>query len=134
MAIDVSRRLRVLVADDHPGVVKAISRLLAQDYDVAGSVADGSGLLDAAQRLRPDVIVLDMNLPNIDGLTACRQITQVHPEMKVIMFTALDDPELRRRAVEAGASAFVHKLAVDDGLLSAIKRLDANRGGRNFSA
>ena len=92
-----------------------------------GSVVDGGELLQAAQRLRPDVIVLDVNLPNVDGLKACRQITQAYPEMKVIVFTAVDDPDVRRRAFEAGASAFVHKLALVDDLLSAVERLDADR-------
>jgi DNA-binding NarL/FixJ family response regulator len=128
MEIELPRRLRVLVADDHPGVVRAVSRLLALNYDVAGSVGDGRGLLEAVQHLQPDVIVLDVNLSNIDGLKACRQVTQVNPKTKVIMFTALDDPDLRRRAFEAGASAFVHKLALADELLSAVKRLDTSRG------
>jgi DNA-binding NarL/FixJ family response regulator len=123
MAIEPPRRLRVLVVDDHPAVLRAVSRLLAQDYDVAGTVADGRELLETAQRLQPDLIVLDLSLPNVDGLEACRQITQANPEMKVIVFTALEDPDIRRRAGEAGASAFVHKLALDDDLLSAIKRL-----------
>jgi DNA-binding NarL/FixJ family response regulator len=128
MERDVASRLRVLVADDHPGIVKAVSRLLALSYDVVGSVADGSGLLEAAHQLQPNVIVLDVNLPNVDGLKACRQITQANPEMKVIVFTAVDDPEVRRRAFEAGASAFVHKLALVDNLLSAVQSLDASRG------
>jgi two-component system response regulator FimZ (fimbrial Z protein) len=121
-------RLRVLIVDDHPGLVRAVSRLLASDYDVVGSVADASGLLEVVQRLEPDVIVLDVNLPNGDGLNACRQITQVNPEMKVIVFTAGNEPEIKRRAFEAGASAFVDKLAREGDLLSAIKRLDANQG------
>ena len=121
-------RLRVLIADDHPGVVRAVSRLLAMNYDVVGSVADGSGLLEAAQRLQPDVIVLDMNLPDADGLKACLQITQGNPEMKVIVFTAMDDPDARQRAFEAGASAFVNKLSSVDTLLSAVKSVDDNRG------
>ena len=120
-------RLRVLIADDHPGLVRAVSRLLAMHYDVVGSVAGGSGLLEAAQHLRPDVIVLDVNLPDADGLTACRQITQDNPEMKVIVFTAVDDPEVRQRAFEAGAAAFVNKLGLVDNLLSAVKSLDDNR-------
>jgi DNA-binding NarL/FixJ family response regulator len=122
-------RLRVLVADDHPGVVKAVSRLLALEYDVVGNVADGARLLEAAQRLRPDVVVLDVNLPNVDGLRACRQLTQQYPEVKVILFTAVDDPEVKRRAFEAGAADFVHKLARVDDLLSAVERLDACRSG-----
>ena len=121
-------RLRVLIADDHPGVVRAVSRLLAMNYDVVGSVADGSGLLEAAQRLQPDVIVLDMNLPDADGLKACRQITQGNPEMKVIVFTAMDDPDARQRAFEVGASAFVNKLSSVETLLAAVKSVDDNRG------
>ena len=113
----------MLIADDHPGMVKAVSRLLALDCEVVGSVADGSAVLEAAQRLQPDVIVLDLNLPNVNGLEACRQITQVNPEMKVIVFTAMNDPDVRQRSFEVGASAFVCKGAADDDLLSTIKRL-----------
>ena len=120
-------RLRVLIVDDHPGLVKAVTRLLAFDYDVVGSVPDGGGLLEAAQRLQPDVVVLDMNLPNVKGLNACRQLTQAKPEIKVVIFTAADDPDLRRRAFEAGATAFVNKLALDE-LLSTLERLRANHG------
>lgn len=120
-------RLRVLIVDDHPGLVKAVTRLLAFDYDVVGSVPDGGGLLEAAQRLQPDVVVLDMNLPNVKGLNACRQLTQAKPEIKAVIFTAADDPDLRRRAFEAGATAFVNKLALDE-LLSTLERLRANHG------
>jgi DNA-binding NarL/FixJ family response regulator len=120
-------RLRVLIVDDHPGTLKAVSRLLAVDYDVVGSVADGSSLLQAIQHLQPDVIVLDMNLPDVDGLDVCRQITQEHPEIKVIVFTAMGEPEARQRAFECGASAFVHKLAPPDELLLTVKRLNDNR-------
>ena len=97
------------MAEDWPDMVKAICRVLALDCEVAGIVADGSAVLEAAQRLQPDVIVLDLNLPNVNGLEACRQITQVNPETKVIVFTANDDPDVRQRSFEAGASAFVYK-------------------------
>ena len=122
----VPRRPRVLIADDHPDLVKAICRVLSLDYEVAGIVTDGSAVLEAAQRLKPDVIVLDLNLPNVNGLEACRQITQVNPEAKVIVFTAMDDPNLRQRSLEVGASAFVGKVAGDD-LLATINRLCADR-------
>jgi DNA-binding NarL/FixJ family response regulator len=84
-------------------------------------------LLETAQRLQPDVIVLDLNLPNVHSLEACREITRVHPGTKVIMFTAMDDPNAGQAFIEAGASAFVSKLASGD-LLSTIKRLCADRG------
>src|SRR6476469_286071 len=88
------RRPRVLIADDYPDMVKAVSRLLALDCEVVGSVAEGSALLEAAQRLQPDVIVLDVNLPNIHSLEACREITRANPAMKVIMFTAGEEPNV----------------------------------------
>ena len=86
----MSLRPRVLLADDYPDMVKAVSRLLALDCEIVGSVADGSALLESAQRLQPDVIVLDVNLPNVNSLEACREITRVNPTTKVIMFTAMD--------------------------------------------
>ena len=123
------KRPRVLLAEDHPEVAKAVCRVLALECEVVGSVADGSAVLEAVQRLQPDVIVVDLNLPNVNGLEACRQITQVNPEAKVIVFTAMNDPDIRQRSIEVGASAFVSKMAVDDGdLLSTVKRLCVDRG------
>jgi len=118
----LSTRPRVLFADDYPDIVKAVSRLLALDCDVVGNVEDGRALLETAQRLQPDVIVLDVNLPNISTLDACREITRMNPETKVIMFTAAADPNAGPAFIEAGASAFVSKLTSVD-LLSTIKRL-----------
>jgi len=123
-------RPRVLVADDHADLVKAVCRLLAADCDVVGTVADGSAVLEAAHRLRPDVIVVDLNLPNLNGLEVCRQITQTHPEMKVIVFTAMNDPDVRQRSLEVGAAAFVFKMSGDGELLSTVKRLCADGGDR----
>jgi CheY-like chemotaxis protein len=114
-------RPRVLVADDHPEVAK-VCRVLALDCEVVGSVADGGALLEAVQRLQPDVVVLDVNLPNVHGLEACRQITQAHPDMKVIVFTAMNDPAVRERSLAVGASAFVSKISHGD-LLSAIRQV-----------
>jgi DNA-binding NarL/FixJ family response regulator len=118
-------RLRVLIVDDHPGIVKSVSRLLAGDCDVVGSLTCCSGLIETALHIKADVIVLDVTLPDGDGLEACRQVTQANPAMKVIVFTAADDPGVKRRAFEAGASAFVNKLALDGDLLSAVRRLNA---------
>ena len=115
------RRPRVLLAEDHDEVTKAVRRVLALDCEIVGSVADGSAVLEAAQRLQPDVIVLDLNLPNVHGLEACRQIRQGHPTTKVIVFTAMNDPDLRQQCLEVGASAFLFK--GDGDLVSTIKRL-----------
>lgn len=115
-------RPRVLLADDYPGMVKAVSRLLTLDCDVVGSVADGSALLEAAAQLQPDVIVLDVNLPKIHGLEACRQVLRANPKVKVVVFTAMTDPDIKQQFLDAGASAYVSKTGVED-LLSAIKQL-----------
>ena len=122
----MSTRPRVLIADDYPDIVKAVGRLLALDCEVVGSVADGSTLMEAAQRLQPDVIVLDLHLPNVHALDACRQIAQVNPAIKVIVFTALEDPHVSQAFLAAGAAAFVSKLASLE-LLPAIKRVCADR-------
>ena len=116
----------MLIAEDHPGVAKAVCRVLALDCDVVGTVADGSAVLEAAQRLQPDVIVVDLNLPRVHGLEACRQIKQVKPETKIIVFSAMNEPDVKQRSFEVGASAFVCKGTGD--LLSTIKRLCDDRG------
>lgn len=120
-------RLRVLIVDDHPAMLRAVARLLELQYDVVGSLADATELLERVQQMQPDVIVLDVNLPGVDGLTACRQVTQALPQINVIVFTAVEDPDVRRRAFEAGAAAFVRKLASSDELLAALKSLDGKR-------
>ena len=121
------KRPRVLIADDHPGVAKALCRVLALDCEVVGTVADGSAVLEAVQRLQPDVIVVDVNLPNVDGLEACRQITQLNPKAKVIVFSAMDDPDVTQRSFQVGASAFVFKGTGGGSLLSTVKRLCDDR-------
>ena len=122
--MSVPTRPRVLLAEDHEGVAKALCRVLAMDFDVVGNVPDGSAVLEAAQRLQPDMIVLDLNLPNVNGLEACRRITQVNPQAKIIVFTAMNDPGLRQQCLDVGASAFLFK--GDDDLVSTIKRLCAD--------
>ena len=124
----VPKRPRVLIAEDHPAVAKAVCRVLALECDVVGTVADGSAVFEAAQRLQPDVTVIDLNLPGVNGLEACRQIMQLNPAAKVIVFSAMNDPEIAQRSLQVGASAFVFKGAGDGGLLSTIKRLCDDRG------
>ena len=120
------KRPRVLIAEDHPAMAKAVCRMLSLDCEVVGTIADGSAVLKAAQRFQPDVIVVDLNLPHVHGLEVCRQITQLNQHTKVIVFSAMNDPDIRQRSIEVGASAFVCKGTGD--LLSTIKRLCDDRG------
>ena len=116
-------RPRVLLVDDHPGVVKAIGRALASECDVVGVIADGREVADAAARLQPVVIVMDLNLPDINGLDICRQITATNPQVKVIVITAMTDDAIRGEALAAGASGFFDKSAAADDLVVAIQRI-----------
>jgi DNA-binding NarL/FixJ family response regulator len=115
-------RPRLLLADDHAGVVSALKRLLAPICELVGHVSDGGELLDAVTRLRPDVVVLDLNLPRINGLDACRRIKQAAPTTKVILLTAADDTMVKERALKLGASAFVLKIQMATDLIPAIER------------
>jgi len=121
----LARRPRVLLGEDHSELAKAVGRVLALDCDVVGTIRDGSAVLDAAQRLVPDVIVLDLNLPNVSGLELCRQLRHSGFRNHIIVFTATNDPLIVKKCFDAGASAFVSKVARDgdDDLLSAVKRL-----------
>jgi CheY-like chemotaxis protein len=121
------RRPRVLLADDFADLLTAIGRLLARDCEVVGSVDDGGALLEAVERLQPDLIVLDMNIPTVSGLEACRQITTANPRIKVILMTAARDPAIMGAALAAGAAAFIQKQAIAEDLLSAITSACADR-------
>lgn len=125
--LSVGRRPRVLLADDFPDLVTAIRQLLASECEVVGSVDDGGALLEAVERLQPDLIVLDVNMPTVSGLEACRQITRANPRVKVILLTAGGDAVIMGAALAAGAFAFIEKQAIANDLLPAIKRACAVR-------
>jgi len=113
-------RPRVLLADDHAGVLTALQRLLAPSCEIVGQVTTGSAVLEAATRLKPDVVVLDVTLADVSGLVVCAQIKHAAPQTRVVVLTAADDPPIRARAFEVGASAFVLKHLVVEDLLPAI--------------
>ena len=115
-------RPRVLLVDDHPGIVRALSRLLSTDCDVVGVMADGREVADAAARLQPVVIVVDLNLPDVSGLDVCRQIRDSNPRVKVVVISARIDEAIRDEALAAGASGFFEKSAANE-LIEAIKRI-----------
>ena len=116
-------RPRVLLADDHPGVVKALVRALSFECDVVGVVLDGSEVADAAARLQPVVAVVDVNLPNVNGLEVCRRILQTNPRAKVILISAMIDERIRADALAAGASGFFSKFLAGTELIDAIRRI-----------
>jgi DNA-binding NarL/FixJ family response regulator len=118
----VPTRPRVLLVDDHPGIVEAVGRVLAPACDVVGVLADGRDVADAAARLQPVVIVMDLNLPDLSGVEVCRRITQANPRIKIILISATADDATRDEALAAGASGFLAKSAAHE-LNGAIARL-----------
>ena len=116
-----SPRPRVLLADDNAGILNAFERLLTPSCDVVGCVTDVGALFDAASRLQPDVIVVDLFMPTHDGLDTCRHLRGVMPHAKIVVVSGADDASTRTRVLKAGASAFVSKMKVVDDLLPAIQ-------------
>jgi DNA-binding NarL/FixJ family response regulator len=118
----VPSRPRVLLADDHPGVAKAMSRRLSLDCDVVEVIGDGAAVIDAWTRHQPAVAVVDVNLPNVSGLEICRAITRANPGAKVIVITGMLDEAIEDEALAAGAFGFFPKYAAADDLVAAVSR------------
>ena len=114
-------RPRVLLADDHRLVVEACVALLEPECKVLGIVADGRTLLSTAVALRPDVIVLDIGMPLLNGLDAGRQLKQSMPAVKLIFLTMNEDPDLAKEALRIGASGYLLKTSAARELPEAIR-------------
>ena len=112
---------RLLIADDHKIFAEGLKRLLNADFDIVGVVADGRELVAAAEKLRPDVIVVDISMPMLNGIEAVRQIKKVHPEIKVVFLTMHPDAAYAANAFKAGASGYVLKHSAPDELITAIR-------------
>jgi DNA-binding NarL/FixJ family response regulator len=119
----VPSRPRVLIADDHPGFAKALSRLLSIDCEVVGLVDDGRAVAPTAARLQPVIVVVDLNLPNVNGLDVCRDLARQPIAAWTIVVTGMNDDVVRAEALAAGAAAFFAKGAPSDELIAAINRL-----------
>jgi DNA-binding NarL/FixJ family response regulator len=121
------KRPRVLLADDHRLLREAFAQLLQPRCEVVGAVADGRALLDAVPALRPDIVVLDIAMPLLNGLDAARQLRQRMPEVKVIFLTVSEDPDLAAEAFRAGASGFLLKNSAASELTQAIEEVFQGR-------
>jgi DNA-binding NarL/FixJ family response regulator len=104
-------------------VAQGLASLLRDDFDLVGTVGDGEALIDAAQRLRPDVIVADMAMPVMDGLEALHQLTAARIDAKVIFLTMHADVQLVTKALRAGASGYVLKHSAGEELITAIQEV-----------
>jgi DNA-binding NarL/FixJ family response regulator len=117
------KRPRVLLADDHQMLADALKGVVEPRCEVVGIVSDGRALLEAAGRLQPDIVVLDIGMPQLNGLDAGRQLKHALPNVKLIFMTMLVDPYLVGEAFRAGASAFLLKEAAASELTQAIDQV-----------
>ena len=113
-------RIRVLLADDHKIILNGLRSLLEPEFELVGKVEDGRALISAAEKLRPDVIVVDISMPLLNGIEAVRQIKKIDPQVKVVFLTMHPDVTYAIRAFEAGASGYVLKHSASSELLTAI--------------
>ncbi len=111
---------RVLLADDHALVLEGFKKLLEEHCQVVGSVEDGRALLDAAKRLQPDIVVLDISMPKLNGLDAARRLRKMIPQPRLIFVTVHADQDYVTQAFKAGASAYLLKRSAGSELLQAI--------------
>jgi DNA-binding NarL/FixJ family response regulator len=114
------KKPRVLLADDHQIVIEGLKSLLGGEFEVVGSVEDGRALVDQAAALHPDVIVVDISMPKLNGIEAARQIKKTDKDVKIVFLTMHLDATYAADAFEAGASGFVLKHSAPSELTTAI--------------
>ena len=122
-------RPKVLLADDHRIVAEGLKSLLADNFEIIGIVEDGRSLIVAAKTLKPDVIVVDVTMPHLNGIDAIPLLRNQDPHVKIVILTMHQDPAYARRGLAAGAQGFVLKHSAADELVLAI---NAALKGRSF--
>jgi DNA-binding NarL/FixJ family response regulator len=121
------RKPRVLLADDHTLLLEAFVKLLEPECEVVGTFTDGRALLEAAPSLNPDVAVLDVAMPLMNGMEAARHLKKSMPRVKVIFLTMNEDPDLVAEAFRAGASGYLLKSSAASELFQAIQAVCAGK-------
>ena len=115
------QRPRVLLADDHTLVLEAFKKLLEPEFDIVGTVSDGRSLLSAAHDLKPDVIVLDLGMPELSGMQAGVQLKKLLPRTKLVVLTMNEDSDLASEALHHWASGYLLKKSAGAELAKAIR-------------
>jgi DNA-binding NarL/FixJ family response regulator len=115
-------KTRILLADDHSLILEGVRKLLESRYEIAGVADNGQALVREAGRANPDLIVLDVSMPILNGIEAAREIKRAHPKVKFIFLSMHSNAIYIRKAIEVGASAYVLKSDASEELLTAIER------------
>lgn len=121
----------LLLADDHEDTGNLLRCLLQEEFDVIALVQDGIALVNAAERLSPDVIVTDISMPGLDGIAATSEILHRNPVARIVLVTVSQDPLLEQRGLDAGALGYVLKRTAGEELIPAVR--SAVRGERHVS-
>ena len=121
------KRTRIILADDHTMLMDAVRNLLEPEYDVVGTFPNGEELIQAAEQLAPDVVILDVCMPTLNGLAACVRLRTRLPKVKVIFLTMNQDSETAGEAFRSGANGYVLKTSAASELVAAIR--EVLRGG-----
>lgn len=116
-------KARVLLADDHTLVAEAFKRLLEPEFEVVGTVGDGRALLRVASELKPDVVLVDLNMPLLNGLDASEQLKQLLPRTKIIVLTMNEDAEIAHETMRTWASGYLLKKSAGSELLKAVREV-----------
>ncbi len=120
-------RIRVLLADDHEAMLDRVTDLLADDCDVIGTAIDGRQALEAAMELKPDVLVLDISMPVMNGIETARSLKELGAKTRIVFLTVHYDPDYAREALETGALGYVIKPRIASDLVAAINEVHAGR-------
>src|ERR1700681_933647 len=121
--------VRILVVDDHPIVRHGLRTLLGgrPEWEIIDEAEDGIEAVEKADRLKPDVVILDVSMPRMDGLEACRRIRKSVPRSEVLIVTQHDSPQMMREALAAGARGYVVKSNLARDLLEAVEEVSQHR-------
>ena len=115
------QRPRVLLADDHRIFLAGLQKLLSSEFDIVGTVEDGRALLAAAAKLAPDMIVVDVSMPLLNGIEAAKQLAKIVPQTKIVFLSQHADPLFAAEATRVGGAAYVLKRDAPDRLLRAMR-------------
>ena len=114
---------RLLLADDHPAVLRKVADLLGDVYEIVGSANNGQALLEAAARQHPDVILMDISMPEMSGIEVAEHLMLERSRAKIIFLTVYDDPDFLRAALATGASGYILKSHMATELVPAIREV-----------
>jgi len=123
----VAERLRVLLADDNPAILDVVKQMLQKEFQVVGALGEASAVIREAPELKPDVLVLDISMGDLNGFEVTRQLKMDQCPTKIIFLTVHEELEFIRAAFDAGASGYVFKSRMSSDLRTAINTVQAGR-------